>query len=73
VQFEVNMRDGSTFEIEASYIEVSHGATSSTYALLGAVPGYPSAILAVFPCDEAESVLPAAVGPTARRIERASA
>jgi len=73
VQFEVNMRDGSTFEIEASYIEVSHEAASSTYALLGAVPGYPSAILAVFPTDEAVSVLPAGVGPTTRRIERASA
>jgi hypothetical protein len=58
VQFEVNMRDGSTYEIEASYIEVVDGPTSSTYTLLGAVPGYPTAILAAFPVDLVVSVLP---------------
>jgi hypothetical protein len=59
VQFEVNMRDRSTYEIEASYIEVTNGPASSTYTLLGAVPGYPAAILAAFPVDLVESVLPA--------------
>jgi len=60
VQFEVNMRDGSSFEIEASYIEVVNGPTSSTYSLLGAVPGFPTAILAAFPVDLVLAVLPLA-------------
>ena len=58
MQFEVNMRDGSSFEIEASYIEVVNGPTSSTYTLLGALPGFPTAILAAFPVDLVNAVLP---------------
>jgi len=60
VQFEINMRDGSSFEIEASYVEVVNGPTSSTYTLLGAVPGFPTAILAAFPVDLVLAVLPLA-------------
>lgn len=61
MNFEVNMRDGSAYEIEAAYIEVTNGPASSSYTLLGALPGYPAAILAAFPVDAVESVLPAIV------------
>ena len=55
MQFEVKMRDGSMYELHASYIEVTTGVLS-TYALLGPVPNHPIAILAVFPAELVESV-----------------
>lgn len=70
--FEVNMRDGSAYEVDASYIEVADGQVSSTFALLGAVPGYPTAVLAVFPVELVESVLPALVSTSARRPIRST-
>lgn len=73
MRFEVNMRDGSAYEVEAAYIEVSNGPACSSYTLLGPVPGFPTAILAAFPVDEVESVLPAIVESSPRRIEVGSA
>lgn len=61
MQFEVHMRDGASYQIEASYLEVTHGPVNTTYTLLGVVPGYPTAILAVFPVELVESVIPATV------------
>ena len=62
MQFEITMRDGSTYEVDASYIEVVSGPTSSTYTLLGAVPGYPTAILAAFPVELVVGITPASSG-----------
>lgn len=58
MQFDVRMRDGARYEIEASYVEVANGPTSSSYTLLGAVPGYPTAILAAFPVDLVLAIIP---------------
>lgn len=58
MKFLVHMRDGSTFRIEASYIEVI-GAAESSYTFLGPVPGYPTAIVASFPVALVSAVLPA--------------
>jgi len=49
VRFEVNMRDRSGYEVEASYVEVTDGPASSSFTLVGFVPGYPTAILAASP------------------------
>lgn len=59
MRFEINLRDGSAYEVEAAYIEVVDGPTCSTFTLLGSVPGHPVAILAAIPVDEARCVLPA--------------
>lgn len=58
MQFEVTMRDGSAHRVEAAYLEVVHGPTSSSYTLLGPLPGLPSAILAAFPADLVQAVTP---------------
>jgi hypothetical protein len=58
MQFLVTMRDGSSYEIEANYLEVHDGPSSSSYALLGIVPGYPVAILAAFPIDMVSAIVP---------------
>ena len=65
MRFEVNMRDRSGYEVEASYVEVTDGPVSSSFTLVGFVPGYPTAILAAFPVEMVESVLPALPGPGA--------
>jgi len=72
VQFEVTMRDGKSHHVEAAYLEVAHGPTSSSYALLGPLPGYPSAILAVFPTDLVLAIMPAAQPsrPPAQKLDR---
>ena len=70
MQFEVNLRDGATYVVDASYVEVYDGFVSSTFTLIGPVPGYPMAILAVFPVDVARSVTPVIPRPTARRLSR---
>jgi hypothetical protein len=62
------MRDGSTFEVDASYIEVANDPTCSTFLLLGPVPGYPMAILAAVPVEAAKSVVPAPM--VARSLRR---
>lgn len=56
VLFEVKMRDGSTSQVEAAFIEVTNGPVSSSYTLLAPVPGYAAAIVAAFPVDLVESV-----------------
>ena len=68
MRFEVNLRNGSTYEIDASYVEVADGFVSTTFTLLGPVPGYPMAILAAFPVDVVQSVVPAARPLAVRRI-----
>jgi hypothetical protein len=67
MQFEVTMRDGSLHQVEASYLEVVEGPTSSSYTLLGPVPGYPTAILAVFPAVLVQAITPVKPAPFARR------
>ncbi|MGI8693222.1 MAG: hypothetical protein ACR2JK_10025 [Geodermatophilaceae bacterium] len=62
MRFEVNMRARSGYEVEASYVEVTDGPVSSSFALVGFVPGYPTAILAAIPVEMVESVLPALPG-----------
>jgi len=59
MRYEVKMRDGSAYEVDASYIEVYDGPAESSYALLGQVPGYPIAIVAAFPVDMVETIMPA--------------
>lgn len=70
MRYEVNLRDGSQFEVEASYVEIADSPTSTSFLLLGALPGYPTAILAIVPADAAKSVLPAAMIPMLRRTDR---
>jgi len=60
MRYEVKMRDGSTYEVDASYIEVFDGPADSSYALLGQLPGYPIAIVAAFPVEMVETIMPAA-------------
>lgn len=57
MQFLVTMRDGASFVVDASYIEVV-GHPASNYTFLGPVPGYPMAILAAFPVELVAAVLP---------------
>ena len=65
MRYEVKMRDGSTYQVDASFIEVSDGPAESSYTLLGQVPGYPIAILAAFPVDMVETIMPAHERPRA--------
>lgn len=58
MRFLVEMRSGASYEIEANYIEVVSGEQSSSYTLLGPTPGYPTAIIAVFPVELVAAVLP---------------
>jgi len=61
VKFIVHMRDGSTFLIEALYIEVV-ASVESSYTFLGRVPGFPRAIMASFPVDLVSAVVPVGGG-----------
>ena len=77
MQFEVTMRDGSAHNVEAAYIEVVEGPTSTSYTLLGPVPGYPTAIVAAFPAELVHAVMTvpspspyAQRRPTVSRVER---
>ena len=72
MQFEVTMRDGSVRQVEASYLEVVEGPTSTSYTLLGPVPGYPTAILAAFPAELIHDIKPANQRPYAQRRPAAS-
>jgi len=72
MQFAVTMRDGSSHHVEASYLEVVEGPTSSSYTLLGPVPGYPTAIVAAFPAELVQAVMPVSRGPRAPRRPAAS-
>jgi hypothetical protein len=70
MQFEVTMRDGTTRHVEASYLEVVHGHMSSSYTLLGPVPGYPTAIVAAFPAELVHAVMPVSQQPLSLRRSR---
>jgi hypothetical protein len=59
MRYEVKMRDGSAYEVDAAYIEVHDGPADSSYALLGQVPGFPIAIVAAFPVEMVETIMPA--------------
>lgn len=61
MQFLVKMRDGSSFTVDAAYIEVI-GSPASSYTFLGPVPGYSRAILATFPAELVVAVLPSDQG-----------
>jgi len=72
MRYEVKMRDGSAYEVDASYIEVFDGPADSSYALLGQLPGFPIAIVAAFPVDMVETIMPAnekAMAPVAAGLE----
>jgi hypothetical protein len=67
MQFEVTMRGGSSHFVEASYLEVVEGPTSSSYTLLGPVPGFPTAIVAAFPAELVHAIMPVTPKPYAQR------
>lgn len=67
MQFEVTMRDGTSRYIEAAYLEVVEGPMSTSYTMLGPVPGYPTAIVAVFPADLVQAIKPVTPKPYAQR------
>jgi len=72
MRYEVKMRDGSAYEVDAAYIEVVDGPADSSYTLLGQVPGFPIAIVAAFPVDMVETIMPAserAMAPVAAGFE----
>jgi hypothetical protein len=53
--YEVMMRDGSTREVDALYIDVTSGRVG-TFTLLRPASGYPIAIVAAFPIDQVQWV-----------------
>ena len=67
MQFEVTMRDGTSHRVEASYLEVMQGPMSTSYTLLGPVPGYPTAIVAAFPADLVHAIMPVVLAPRSLR------
>lgn len=73
--FAVTMRDGQSIEVDGSYLEVANGPANSSYTIVGPVPGYPVAILAVFPVDEVAAVtpMPGAYSQASRQVARSMA
>ena len=67
MQFEVTMRDGTSRYVEAAYLEVVEGPMSTSYTMLGPVPGYPTAIVAAFPAELVQAIKPVTPKPYAQR------
>lgn len=67
MQFEVTMRDGAIHQVEAAYLEIVEGPIATSYTLLGPVPGFPTAIVAAFPAELVQAIMPVRRRPMAQR------